>query len=243
MTDSPIPSTTAINKAGDELRVFLSPATPANDPEALARAVAALDKIVAWRAAHATPLATATMGLKSRVSTAGCIEGSRISQRLKRIPTILDKLHRQPKMELGRMHDIGGCRAVLGDLSEVYEVLDRYRARPTVGGIKVQDYIEKPKPDGYRGVHVIVKYHGRRIEVQLRTQVQHEWAYTVETVTSRYGLAIKSGGGPPPVREWFQAVSEAMALEEHGETVDDELLQRVYTLRKSAEPHLQGVRR
>lgn len=242
MQPADVPSVSAVNKAGDALRVLIGK-SGALTSEEMNRAVHAIDVLVAWRAAHALPLATATMGLKSRVQTAGCADGSRVSQRLKRIPTILSKLHREPKMELGRMHDIGGCRVVLADLAQVYEVLDRYRTRPTSGGIKVQDYIEKPKPDGYRGVHVIVKYHGRRIEVQLRTQVQHEWAFTVESVTARYGLAIKTGGGPLPVREWFQTVSEAMAVEEHGGTVDDDLLRRVSTMREAAQPYLRGERR
>ena len=68
----------------------------------------ALDTLSEWRALHAKPLQAAT-----RVSTAG---GSQIevSQRLKRIPTILDKLRREPGMELGRMDDIGGNPARVG---------------------------------------------------------------------------------------------------------------------------------
>lgn len=235
-----VPSITAVNKAGDVLRSFVS--TQPTDVEALDRAIEALDILLAWRAVHATPLQTATMGLRSRVASANCSDIRRVSQRLKRIPTIIDKLQREPGMNLGRMADIGGCRAVLRDIDEVYRVLGRYQKR-NAGVVKVRDYIESPKDDGYRAVHVIVKYHGRLIEVQLRTQVQHEWAYTVESVTSRFGLAIKSGGGPPPVREWFQAVSMAMALEEHGQVVDADLLQRVHTLRKAAQPYLQGDRR
>lgn len=76
--------------------------------------------------------------------------------------------------------------------------------------VRIKDYISEPKDDGYRAVHVIVKYDDRRIEVQLRTRIQHEWAFTVEGVTSRFGLDVKAGGGPPEVREWFAAVSEAM---------------------------------
>lgn len=180
------------------------------------------------------------MGLRSRVSTLGCGQ-MEVSQRLKRIPTIIDKLRREPKMRLGRMADIGGCRAVLRDLEEVELVKARYATDKVT--MRTKDYVAEPKPDGYRAVHVIVRYRERLIEVQLRTRVQHEWAYTVESVTSRYGLAIKSGGGPPPVRDWLAAVSEAMALEEHGEIVDSELLRRVYTLRQMAEPHLRGARR
>ncbi len=235
-----VPSVTKVNKAGDVLRRYLGGhhfTLDEMDPF-----FQAFDVLETWRAAHAAPLQAATMGLRSRVTTAGCLEVSRVSQRLKRIPTILSKLAREPKMELGRMADIGGCRAVLLSLDEVYRVLGRYQNRKVPEVVQIRDYIKDPKDDGYRAVHVIVKYHGRRIEVQLRTSVQHEWAYTVESVTSRFGLAIKSGGGPKPVREWFQAVSAAMALEEHGHLVDADLLQRIHTLRLEAQPYLQGDR-
>jgi putative GTP pyrophosphokinase len=238
-----IPSVTAVNRAGDVLRGYFADAAMSRTFEELEPIFNAFDVLEAWRAAHAGPLQAATMGLRSRVTTAGCADVRRVSQRLKRIPTILDKLAREPGMNLGRMADIGGCRAVVGDLDEVYRVLDRYRRRKIPDVVKVRDYIESPKDDGYRAVHVIVRYHGRLIEVQLRTQVQHEWAYTVESVTSRFGLAIKSGGGPPPVHDWFAAVSAAMAIEEHGHIVGPDLLQRVHTLRMAAQPYLQGDRR
>lgn len=238
--DDQVPSVTKVNNAGDVLREYLGGGQWTI--EEMDPFFQAFDVLEVWRAAHAAPLQAATMGLRSRVTTAGCTEASRVSQRLKRIPTILSKLAREPKMELGRMADIGGCRAVLLNLDEVYRVLGRYQNRKVPDVVQVRDYIQNPKDDGYRAIHVIAKYHGRRIEVQLRTQVQHEWAYTVESVTSRFGLAIKSGGGPRAVREWFQAVSAAMAVEEHGYTVDADLLQRVHTLRLEAQPYLQGGR-
>jgi hypothetical protein len=51
------------------------------------------------------------------------------------------------------------------------------------------NYIEKPKPDGYRGVHLIIKYRStakreykdQNIEVQIRSRLQHAWATAVET--------------------------------------------------------------
>lgn len=46
-----------------------------------------------------------------------------------------------------------------------------------------------------------------------------------------------------PLSSAGAAVSEAMALEEHGEPVGPELLYRVSTLREAAQPYLQGVRR
>lgn len=51
------------------------------------------------------------MGLRSCLTTEG-LELD-VSQRLKRLPTIEDKLRRLPRMDLSSMQDIGGCRAVL----------------------------------------------------------------------------------------------------------------------------------
>ncbi|WP_083746574.1 RelA/SpoT domain-containing protein [Mycobacterium terramassiliense] len=239
-----VPSVSAVNRAGNVLRNLRVTGNRVKVPAAVEitaeQIFAALDTLEAWRAAHARPLGAATMGLRSRVATMGCAH-IEVSQRLKRIPTIIDKLRREPGMNLGRMHDIGGCRAVLQSLDEVQRVQSRYSGDPVTA--RTKDYVAQPKPDGYRAVHVIVRYQGRLIEVQLRTQVQHEWAYTVESVTSRFGLDIKAGGGPPPVRDWFAAVSEAMALEEHDQPVGPELLHRVYKLRETAQPYLQGVRR
>ncbi len=95
------------------------------------------------------------MGLRSVVQTEQCrVE---VSQRLKRITTILDKLSREPTMALGNMQDIGGCRAVLNSIDEVRRVEHRLKKknRPPLG---YDDYITKPRASGYRGVHVIVGY-------------------------------------------------------------------------------------
>jgi len=48
------------------------------------------------------------MGLRSVVGTEGCTV--EVTQRLKRVPTIVDKLRREPTMQLASMQDIGGCR-------------------------------------------------------------------------------------------------------------------------------------
>src|SRR5579859_7838205 len=125
------------------------------------------DMLIAWRAAHSMPLASANMGLRSMVKSSGYeVE---VSQRLKRIPTILDKLVREPTMALASMQDIGGVRAVLNSIDEVRRVEARVRKnRPPVSHT---DYIANPRESGYRGVHLVVQYRERNIEIQLRTRV------------------------------------------------------------------------
>lgn len=190
--------------------------------------------LLAYRAAHQRPLTTANMGLRSVVRTERCA-AVEVSQRLKRVPTILNKLVREPTLPLSSMQDIGGCRAVLQSIDEVRRVEARLRKnRPPVDQ---SDYIAHPRASGYRGVHLVVEYGGRNIEVQLRTMVMHEWAITVERLSGRLGDNLK-GDGTHPVQQLLAAISEAMALEELGDTVDTELLDELQRLRTQAAPYL-----
>lgn len=78
-----------------------------------------------WRAAHAFPLNTFQMGLRRTAQKV--LPGALIAQRLKRLPTMLDKLRRMPRTTLTRFQDIGGCRAVLTSLRQVLQVRASYR--------------------------------------------------------------------------------------------------------------------
>jgi len=228
------PSKSQVNRAGRVLRRWARGELTSPDQHAAALAV-----LLEHRAAHRLPLTKATMGLRSVVQTEhGEIE---VSQRLKRAPTIVDKLVREPTMQLANMQDIGGCRAVLNSIDEVRRVQHRLsRNRPP---LRVSDYIVQPRASGYRGVHVVVEYDDRPVEVQLRTQVMHEWAITVERLGGRLGDDLKSGYGPAPVLELLEGVSEAMAIEEEGGIVGHETLDRLSALREAALPFLEGGQR
>jgi GTP pyrophosphokinase len=63
--------------------------------------------------------------------------------------------------------DVPGCYAVLGRVHELYRA---------VAG-EFDDYIERPKPNGYQSLHtVVLDESGRAVEVQIRTQAMHEHA-------------------------------------------------------------------
>lgn len=224
------PTASAVNRAGQIIRRYLRGDARAT-PEKVESAILT---IAAFRAAHQAPLSKANMGLRSMVRSEQCrVE---ISQRLKRWPTILDKLvAREPTLAMSKMQDIGGCRAVLDSVDEIYRVEARLRKRrPVVDNV---DYIQDPRESGYRGVHVVVLYDERQIEIQLRTRVMHEWALTMERLSSRTGLFLKSDGSHP-VQEWMAIVAEAMAVEESGRVVSDELASEIQRLRQRAETYL-----
>ena len=193
------PSSSQVKKAGKVLRSTGHGGTPLNTY------AKAYDVLLAYRAAHRIPLTKATMGLRSMVKTEGCqVE---VSQRLKRVPTIVGKLKKEPTMQLNTMQDIGGCRGVLNTIDEVRRVQTRLsKNRPPR---RVTDYIADPRPSGYRGVHVVVEYDGRQVEVQLRTRVMHEWAVAVERFGGRLNTDLKGGQGPAPLLAFLEAVSQA----------------------------------
>lgn len=202
----------------------------------VARAYAVMDN---YRAAHAYPLTKARMGLQSMCRTAGV--GAETSQRLKRHRTILDKLQRYPKMRLSSMQDVAGCRAVVDGLPSLRAVQSRVQGSGRVVR-EPYDYVSAPKGSGYRGVHLIVEYDERPVEVQIRTRIQHEWAYTVERVGSRLGVDLKSGHGPEEVLRLFRLVSEAMEIEEAGRLVPEYLLRAIAEAKAGAEAVLREGR-
>jgi ppGpp synthetase/RelA/SpoT-type nucleotidyltranferase len=189
-----------------------------------------------YRACHQYPLIKATNGLRSTVKTTGA--PVRVSQRLKRFATMLHKLKREPTVRLSQMQDIGGCRAILPSRDHVRAVQARLEARGADRRPRVVDYVANPKDTGYRAIHVILTYDGRYIEVQLRTPAMHEWAVAVEQLGGSLGRDLKGGSGPETVQAFMRTAAEAMALDEAGEPVPDDLLAR---LRAQREPAVRSI--
>lgn len=181
---------------------------------------AGLDLINQWRSSHGFPLNTVQTGLRSRAKRID--RKTVVAQRLKRFISIQAKLNRKPSMRLSQMQDIGGCRAVvrtmasLRRLSETYLDLDFTKLR--------DDYIREPKDDGYRSIHLVATYvandsyysahNGQKIEIQLRTQLQHAWATALEVVTTFTNQPLKFGEGDPEWRRFFALMGSVIANRE-----------------------------
>lgn len=165
---------------------------------------------VDFREGFQVPLSKTAMGLRSflRSERAPVI----VSQRLKRAPTILNKLGRYPAMKYSRMEDIGGCRAILPGRSEVEGVARRIRRNWEVA--RLRNYVQDPKATGYRAVHVVVRRDGRLIEIQLRTPGQQSWAEEVDRIASRLGAHVKDDGGPPTLARFMWLLAERRELRE-----------------------------
>ena len=178
-------------------------------------AVGILDK---WRACHAYPVNTLQATLRKKVKL---LNGEVIvAQRLKRLSTIIDKLKRYPDMNLARMQDIGGLRAIVGSIKDVNKLnLVYQKSKFKHELVSTKNYIEYPKNSGYRGIHLIYKYknsrapsyNGLQIELQLRTKLQHAWATSVETMGTFLGKALKSSQGDQEWLKFFALTASAFA--------------------------------
>jgi len=187
-----------------------------------------LSLVAGFRAQHAEPLTRVASGLRYYVRDEAADGAWDVGQRLKAMPTLLDKLIREPRMELARMHDIGGCRGILPNQHGVDRVIERLmtQRRWTLRD-HVWDYVAKPKQDGYRAKHLVAIKDGLLIEVQLRTRVQHRWAELVERFDRSHRLNLKAGRAIPEMQETFAEISEILRLQEYDEISEVELLRRI----------------
>lgn len=171
------------------------------------------------RAAHTYPINTfqATLRQKLRIIDYKAL----VAQRLKRSASIIRKLQRYPNMQLARMQDIGGLRAVCSEMNDVTKLYKSYkRSRFTHSLVSEKDYIQNPKESGYRGIHLIYRYHrkspseynGLLLELQLRTRIQHAWATAVETMGTFLDHSLKSSEGPEQWLSFFSVTGSAFGL-------------------------------
>jgi hypothetical protein len=146
------------------------------------------------------------------------------AQRIKRLESILIKLREKSSMKLSQMQDIGGCRVILPSLDHVYALRDIYASDQLVHeALNPKDYIAEPNPDsGYRSLHLKFRFAsdressqpwvGLKIEMQIRTALQHQWATAVETAGTMKDQALKSKRGDPEWLRFFKLVSSGVRV-------------------------------
>lgn len=201
-----------INRAGEAL---------IDDGASFEAMADALSLINHWRACHAYPINTFQATLRWRLRSV--CDKPLVATRLKRLQSISKKLEKNHGMQLARMQDVGGLRAVVDTVEQVRKLHEIYEngslAHELIG---VDDYIEHPKDSGYRSLHLIYRYrnpvasayNGLCLELQFRTRLQHAWATAVETIGSFLNQALKSSEGPAEWLDYFKIVSSAFALME-----------------------------
>lgn len=194
----------------------------------------ALEKLSNWRASHIYPLSKIHQLLYRRARKID--KRVLMAQRLKRVPSIINKLNRFDKMKLHRIQDLGGCRAIVSDIKKVYELRDNlFRDFSNHILIKEDDYIKQIPESGYRGIHLIYKYQGNTIldfnnhliEIQIRTKLQHAWATAVEILGTYLDESFKSSQGSQDILDFFKKVSLLFSYNEDNKSELNEKVMKV----------------
>jgi GTP pyrophosphokinase len=117
--------------------------------------------------------------LEAELRSAG-IEAE-VSGRPKHIYSIWSKM-RGKELDFSSLYDVRAFRVIVPDVKACYAVLGIVHNIWTPISQEFDDYISRPKPNGYRSLHTVVSADdGRPLEVQIRTQEMHHFA--------EYGIA------------------------------------------------------
>ncbi len=124
-----------------------------------------------------------------------------IKTRLKSPESIFEKLQRRNlPMTLNaieeNLNDIAGVRVICSFPEDIYSLADILLRQDDVTLIERKDYIQNPKPNGYRSLHLIVEVpiflrnetRQMRVEVQLRTIAMDFWASLEHKLRYKKGL-------------------------------------------------------
>lgn len=202
-------SKTQINRAGDRFIDKKSSLTMQD----------ATDVLQKFRLIHQHPMVLFRHTIERKLTNLN-IEAL-VSQRLKRKPSIINKLKVQSQMQLSRMQDIGGLRIVVDNINQVNLIRNELKKVEKHGNFKFifaneKDYIETPKESGYRSLHLIYKYEKRvpienkcRIEIQIRTTLHHSWATAIEVLGTYIRQPLKQSFGNEELLNLFKKISIA----------------------------------
>lgn len=112
-----------------------------------------------------------------------------ITSRIKRPLSIIQKLKRYEapftvEAVEEKLNDVAGIRVICSFIDDIYAIADMLLKQDDIRLIRKKDYIQTPKPNGYRSLHLILEIpvffseqkKNMRVEVQIRTIAMDFWA-------------------------------------------------------------------
>jgi len=207
----------------------------------------ALRDINLWRNSHIIPMDNFADQLRKMAKKYG--KDVIVAERMKRLPTIIDKLSRFDTMKLSQMQDVAGIRIVLKNVDDTEKFYrELIKKEKTCKLRRTHNYIEEPKRDGYRSIHLIYEYANKKkpeydglfVEVQIRSSLEHLWATAIESMGVYLGESFKTGKGNHKWRDLFSLVSSAFAYfekrqpaKEHADLGLNRVYEQLYRANKS----------
>ena len=129
--------------------------------------------------------------------------------------SIVAKLNRL-STKLSKIQDIAGLRIVVENRLKQDQVLELIMSQFTDAIIK--DRRDSPS-FGYRAVHLIIEFNGKKVELQIRTLLQHLWAQLSEVLSETSAPDLKYGVGSDALRSVLNNLSNDLNEFEISETL------------------------
>ncbi len=145
------------------------------------------------RAAREAFVETAMQRLRAELAAGGL--RAELSGRPKHLYSIYNKM-RSKRRALDEISDLRGLRVIVDTVAQCYTALGIVHAIWTQVPQEFDDYIARPKPNGYRSLHtVVLADDGRPLEVQIRTREMHRFAEYGVASHWRYKEGAPARGG------------------------------------------------
>jgi GTP pyrophosphokinase len=101
---------------------------------------------------------------------------AQVQGRPKHIYSIIKKM-RGKSLDFSQVRDLRALRVIVNSVDDCYRALSLVHAQMTPLDNEFDDYIAKPKSNGYQSLHTVVSdASGKVVEIQIRTQDMHEHA-------------------------------------------------------------------
>lgn len=142
-----------------------------------------------------------------------------ITSRIKKPASIVEKLQRYGETVSveaieNSLNDVAGVRVICSFIDDIYAVADMLLRQDDVTLVKKKDYIQNPKDNGYRSLHLIVEIpvffsnqkKAMRVEVQIRTIAMDFWASLEHKIYYKF-----EGDAPDYISQDLQACATIVA--------------------------------
>lgn len=157
-----------------------------------------------------------------------------IKSRIKSPQSLIQKIIRKDlPLELNTVeqsiHDMAGVRVICSFLADIDMLAECLLRQDDIRLVSRKDYIRNPKPNGYRGLHLIVEVpiflqnekRLMKVEVQLRTIAMDFWASIEHKL--RYKKEIDEAYAPQLWQELLACADQAAALDERMQSIRERI--------------------
>ena len=124
-----------------------------------------------------------------------------IESRVKKPASIIEKLRRRHfpvsvESVFENLHDVAGVRVICSFIDDIYDVAEMFLSQDDITLIEKKDYIQNPKSNGYRSLHLIIEVPvflsdrtlNMKVEVQIRTMAMDFWAALEHQANYKKGI-------------------------------------------------------